>query len=234
MLARAVLPSLRCREDVRAGVLERVTQVQNAGREEVRAYRRNWRVNAGAHVLTPGRTYIDDPRPAARGDRWHCKPENARFLRQFLRLSASRELDVFWVLPTNAPGLSAARANDGRDVAYYQFLRSLQAEFPRLTIIDPRPILSDSALFADACHLNRHGAIALTAALAPALERALSGQNRDRWIVLNARVCDDQVVHHRAKLEDLGRSLEIIRLMNEAGTLSSGRPRSTGQVTRWR
>lgn len=208
-LVRALLPSLLRRGELRAAVRVALTGAPDAGRDEARAYRRNWRVNAGAHALAPGRGDPGDARPEPGGGRWKCKPENARYVRRFLALAAARGVPVFWLLPTNAPALAAARARDGRDAAYGRFVAGLQAEFPGLTVVDPAPALAaDPSAFADVCHADRRGAVALSRALAEALDARLSGRDPRRRVALTATAADPAAW---AGLEDVGQSAAALR-----------------------
>jgi hypothetical protein len=205
LMAHSLLASYRRRDAVRAAVLARLgdglavrsgaLDKARTGRDEVRAYRRNWRVNAGAHALPDNPAFrdevsapIEDPDA---GDRWRCKPENAWFVRKFLRRAESAGVSVFWLLPTTAPALLAAREHDGREAAYRKLVRGFQQEFPGLTVLDPRPALADPSVFSDVCHVDRRGAAVLTLAVAEALEqrlfRARSPNARpaaDRWVEL--------------------------------------------------
>ncbi len=110
LLSRAMLPSLRRRVEVRAALNAAILGVVDPQREEARAYRRNWKVNAGAHALGTVKDYDSAARPELGGERWKCKPENARYVRRFLALARRYHVAVFWLLPTNAPTLSAARS----------------------------------------------------------------------------------------------------------------------------
>ena len=210
LLARAVLPSLRRREDIHAAILAALPGGTNASRDEARAFRRNWRVNAGAHALPAGHAYSDDPRLIEHGDRWECRPEHVRSIRRFLALAASREVPVFWVLPTSAPGLAGARLSDGRDAAYDRFLTQLQAGFPGLTVIDPRRALIDPSAFSDACHLDRDGAGALSLAMADALSGPLSSPGASRRLILPAAAVSTRIGQNWA-LEDVGQSAVALR-----------------------
>jgi len=210
LLTRAVLPSLRRRADVAAAV----RGGPDPGRDDARAYRRNWRVNGGAHALPVGRALVDESRPEAGGGRWKCKPENARYVRRFLALAAARGVPVFWLLPTNAPGLTAARLADGRDAAYDRYVAAVQAEFPGLTVIDPRPALTDPAAFSDVCHLNRRGAVALSLAVADVLDRSLSGRDPSHRVALPAGAVAASGIPGAdawASLEDVGQSSAALR-----------------------
>jgi hypothetical protein len=211
LLSRGALPSLRRRKDVRAAVRAAILGTVDPERDEARAYRRNWQVNAGAHALPTVARYDDGARPEPGGERWKCKPVNALYIRRFLTLARRHDIPVFWLLPANAPALTAARAADGRDAAYDRFVASIQSEFPELTVIDPRPALSDPAAFSDVCHLDRRGALTLSLAVADVLAGRLSGLDRSARVALPT----DAVSVARASvagwrdIEDVGRSAAV-------------------------
>jgi hypothetical protein len=210
LLARVALPSLRRRDDARAAVLAALRNAPDPGVVEARAFRRNWRVNSGAHALEPKPDFRDDARPETTGRRWKCKPENARDVRRFLALARDRGVAVFWMMPTDSPLLSAARARDGRDPAYERFVSGLQAEFPGMTVIDPRPSLTDPSSFSDVCHLDRRGAVALSLAAGDAIAARLAGRDPRRWVAPAAEKPPAALVATDA-IEDVGRSRTLVR-----------------------
>ena len=211
VLSRSAFPSLRRRQDVRASIRSALFAAREPGQAEAWAYRRNWGLNAGAHALAVQPGFLDDARPEPGGERWKCKPVNARYVRRFLTLADQHGVPVFWLLPTNSPALTAARRADGRDAAYERFVASLQAEFPRLTVIDPRPGLTDPSAFSDVCHLDRRGAVALSLAVADVLAGALSGRSTSRRVRLPAgSVAIANVPASWAMLEDVGQSASAI------------------------
>lgn len=207
VLSKAALPSLRRREDVRGALL-----VANEPRQaEARAFRRNWSVNAGAHALAVQPGFRDDARPEPGGRRWKCKPANLRYIRRFLSVADRHGIPVFWLLPTNSPALTAARSLDGRDAAYDRFVAAIQTEFPNLTVIDPRPGLTDPSVFADVCHLDRRGAVALSMAVADALDDSLTTRRKGRRLRLPiGSVAVSKVPAAWATLEDVDQSADAI------------------------
>ena len=102
---RRCLPSVRARLEVRAACLAALRGEPSLARREGLAYRRNWRLNRGAQVAPRNPGFGDDPGPAAAAPshRWKCKPANAAYLRRFLALAASRDIPVFWLMPTLSP-----------------------------------------------------------------------------------------------------------------------------------
>jgi hypothetical protein len=216
LLLRIALPTLRVRSEIRAAVRAALRGVAEPGIEEARAYRRNWRLNAGAHVLAvkPNfRDAVESPlasveQPAGR--RWRAKPENLAFLRRFLALAKSRNIAVFWLMPTNSPGYRAVRVRDGSDPAYELFVRGIVAEFPHVTVLNPLPMLTDPSVFSDVCHVNRRGAASLSAVIAEVLASDHYGR---RWVELDAGRPESLLAGEG--LEDVGQS--ALALHSEAG-----------------
>jgi len=190
LLAGSLVPTLRRRDGLRAGLVAGFRGVPDPGRAEALAYLRNWGRNAGAHAMPDGpgpvgpvESPVPPPPgvdPASAGARWRCKVEHAASIRRFLRLAAARGVAVYWLLPTTAPALSEARRRDGRGPAYERFVRGWQAEFSGLRVLDPSAVLSDPADFHDALHVDRRGAVALSASVA----EALAGPPPGRWVDL--------------------------------------------------
>jgi hypothetical protein len=227
LLAHALWPSVRRREEARAAVLAALRPGDGAhpGRSEARAYRRNWRVNAGAHALPRNPAFVEPAVAAVGGDtaggpapggRWKCKPENALYLRRLLTLATARGVPVFWLLPTVSPATRDAHERDGRTAAFLRFVRGLQREFPGLTVLDPRPVLGDPSLFSDTCHVDRLGAAVLSASVAEAVGRSLSPSaapagvgDAPRWVELIAP--GGLVAEADATVEDVSQSAARLR-----------------------
>ena len=220
LLLRLALPTFRRRDEI--GDLVTATlkgERDSPDRIKARAYRRNWNQHSGAQVLAPNPTFIDDvvappgepgaPANAA-GIRWKPKPVHLAYLRRLLKLARSREIAVFWVLPTNSPKLRALRAGNGLDNAYYGMLQTVQLEFGSMTVLDPVHVISDPTIFSDACHLDRGGAMMLSSAVARVLaERLARSTYRDaqaRQVVLEV---DHRgtVIADKLMLEDLNESM---------------------------
>jgi hypothetical protein len=208
LLARVVFPSLGRRDDVRTAVAAALTGAADPAVLEARAFRRNWRVNAGAQALEVNPNFRDGAPPETSDLRWECKRENLVYVRRFLRTAQDRGITVFWVMPTNSPGLTAARALDGREPAYERFLNGLLAEFPCLTVIDPRPALTDPATFSDICHLDHRGATQYSLAVADAIAGRLSGRDPRRVVALPA---GRSAAETAIAVEDVGRSRSLVR-----------------------
>jgi hypothetical protein len=178
ILAR-LFPSYHGRAAARAGALDAL-----AGRYDGRIglfhlLRRHLRSNGGA-MLFP-RPEPPKPWGAAevaeyrRGyDHWACDPANAAAIDRLLAAAAAHGVPVYWVLPPLTPALRAETARNGFDQAFDAFLRSWQARYPGLTVLDARAAVADPADFTDPSHLSAPGARAFSLAAADALGASLS------------------------------------------------------------
>ncbi|MFO0954363.1 MAG: hypothetical protein U0835_25030 [Isosphaeraceae bacterium] len=233
MMARALIPSLRRRESLRAATLaefdpsldEPKGKPPGKGRPEARAYVRNWQVNGGAHVLADNPDFRDEA-PASATEfgphaRWKPKAENLAFTRRLLSRAEAAGVRVFWLLPATAPALQAARERSGLHEAYLAVVKNLQREFPRLTVLDPSPLLRDPSRFSDVYHLDRSGASVLSLSVAEALRDSLSGANRQGgWLVLKEPTADPG--RAASLLEDLAESSARARPPGAATSLAAG------------
>ena len=222
LLVRSLLPSLRRRDEIRSAVVASLTGKTDPGTVKRLAFQRNWRLNSGAQALAANPAFQDDPvspvgEPGSAANRagahWSAKDEHRVHLRNLLAYTESRAIDVFWLLPTNSPGLRRSRISNGLETAYLRFVTSLQREFPSLTILDPSALLNDSSQYHDACHLNRDGALALSVSVADTMNRGLNREN------MNGHPRSQRVILARGELgkpsaddipEDINQSTRII------------------------
>lgn len=204
-------PSFKDRDQIRAHILAALRGEAGRTRAEILPYRRNWRINAGAQVAPRNPNFRDDAPPAAsiRGV-WKCKPENAAYIRRFLALADTHHLPVFWLMPTISPNWQARREQEGLDAAYTRFIRSIQAEFPRLIVIDGRRAGLDRTLFCDPAHLDSRGAVVLSTGVSDILRRYSRGvATGPRWVELPAyRGGLDDIA-----LEDVDQSRAALKLL---------------------
>lgn len=150
-------------------------------------YAHNKAANDGALVYPPN--------PAFRGDvaapfaqaflpaSWAPDPINARYVRRFLALAASRGIRVYWVIPPLSPELQERRDRSGLDVPYTAFIRAMQGEFANLAVLDARKSGFANGVFNDAAHLDGYGAIALSEAVGEVLASA-DRRESSRWVEL--------------------------------------------------
>jgi hypothetical protein len=182
------LASVRARREVRAALLAALRGEPSPSRREGLAYRRNWRINRGAQVAPRNPGFGDDPGPpgtASPAHRWKCKTAHSAYLRRFLSLAASRDIPVYWLMPTLSPAWQARREQTGVEVPYVAFVRSLQRSFPNLVVIDGRHSRYDRSVFVDPAHLDRRGAAVLSTEVAALIRRRLdTREDRSRWVEL--------------------------------------------------
>jgi hypothetical protein len=117
-------------------------------------------------------------------------PANAEAIERTLKLAASQQIPVFWVLFPLPDKLQSLRDQRGAESKHEHFVRSVAARYRgTVTVLDSRRSGYPDQFFADATHLNRHGAIALSRAVGTAIAEldAMPGPpaRKPYWIVLN-------------------------------------------------
>jgi hypothetical protein len=183
----SLLPSYRDRQGVRvrvASLLGRQTEDQDDSDDlaarEAKVY---------DHLIYP--------------DAWRCSAVNASYVRRFLDLAASLDIPVFWILPPFRDEALARREQSGLEASYTEFVRSVQAEYPTLTVIDGRPMGGSSATHLDPIHLSPPGASAFSREVADVLARRLSGgPSRPEWVELRPANSPDREPTRITRLSD--------------------------------
>lgn len=206
VMSARLLPTVRDRHGLRASVRAALRGESGSQALGVLAMRRNHRVNLGAK-LAPRRV---DPWAAplpVESLHWACTPLNDRYVRRFLELAANQETHVVWLLPPVRPDLQARRGGPGQDRAYRTYAEGLLARHPGLTVVDARGAGFSADLFIDAQHLNRDGALALTARLNPTLAQAAAEALPGSWLPLSALDAPAVAV----ATEDMGESSRAVR-----------------------
>jgi hypothetical protein len=216
LLAR-VLPSFRCRGQVRGAVLAALQGQAGPNRETNAPMRRNWHVNHGGILLPKQPGFQGEVPPQCIGDllspAFVVQRENAHYVRQLLRLAAENNIVVYWLMLPNASKVIAQRDGNGVHLKYERFARALMRQFPNLTVIDGRHAGYDNAVFVDPVHLDRDGAVALSGDVAEVLRNALShAEPVARWVELPAY--RDQP--GMEKLEDVSKSRTALELRRES------------------
>jgi hypothetical protein len=126
-----------------------------------------------------------------------------------LRLAAENQVPVYWLMPPNAPKVMAHRDGNGVHANLDRFVRGLQAQFPNLSVIDARHAGYQNTVFVDPVHLDRDGAVALSADVAEVLRRSLiHSEPVARWVELPA-YRDRPIALAR---EDVNQSRERLKL----------------------
>jgi hypothetical protein len=180
-----LLPSVRARFEIRATLQAAIEGKGAPERETMTAYERNWALNQGAQLNPKAlqkearfnlHRWEDFPRP------WSCNHVNAAFVRKFLALAQSHHIQIYLLLPPVRDDVQARRERLGVDARYETYVRSLQQEFGSLVVIDGRHAGYGRAVFRDPLHLDRQGALALSAALADVL--GTPDRIREQWLAL--------------------------------------------------
>lgn len=177
-LAR-VLPSVRDRFEIRSNALGALQGLGIAASRHLLlvASARNWKVNQGAMVAPRANRSPGDDAPHASAlypASWQCAPVNETYVRRFLDLAGSRDIQVFWLIPPFSPEVHSRREQLGLEARYTRFVESIQADYPNLVLIDARRSGYGPEVHADALHLDRQGAEVFSADLADLIAQTLT------------------------------------------------------------
>jgi hypothetical protein len=188
MLAR-MLPTYKERHEIRANILGALQGKSVSRRAEIPSYRRNWKVNDGAQLMTDGKApvlNVDEWASSLYG-RWNPDPVNVAYLDRLLELAASRQVPVYWLLPPIHPDVQARTDWSGYDAAHSTFVREFSGRYPGAIVVDARHAGFPADLFMDGVHLNRRGALKLSEALAQVLLDPLDASPTGRYVALDLR-----------------------------------------------
>jgi hypothetical protein len=191
LVAARVLPSFRCRTQIRANVQAAFQGQSGPNTENNRPLVRNRKVNRGGIVLAKQPGFQGEVPQQCVGDllnpEFVVRPAHARPVRKLLQLAAEHNITVYCLLMPNSARVIAARDASGVHARYDQFLHGLMAQFPNLSVIDARHAAYQDAVFVDPVHLDRDGAAALSGDVADVLDSALSqSEPVERWVDLPA------------------------------------------------
>jgi hypothetical protein len=213
-----LLPSFHRRDAVRTNVKFALTGTGANHRWFNFLAFRNWSRNGGAQLAapTPGLGDLTDKQvdDIRRGfyPRWECHPANLEGLRRFLELAAAHGVTVYWLLTPHLPAMHRKMAESGIDAQHEAFLRSWQARFPNVVVVDGRGKVSDPGAFYDANHLAARGAYAFSLGLGDALRHARAGVPPSRWVT----VADCRIVPLPEGYEDILQSHAALASAGEA------------------
>ena len=187
-LAR-ILPSYKERYDIRANLMAALQGLSASRRFEMPMYRRNWKVNDGAQLMgdSPAPTIDVDHWTNSLYARWVPNAVNVAYLDRFLALAASKQVPVYWLLPPIHPSVQAKTEATGFDAGYSAFVHDVQSRFPSTIVVDARHSDFAPDLFMDGAHMNRRGALKLSAALAEVLRDPVEAGTTGRWVALDLR-----------------------------------------------
>jgi hypothetical protein len=208
MLAE-LLPSYKDRHEIRAGIMASVQGLKSSRRDQIMVCQRNWRLNDGAQLMS------DSPAPAINIDEWvntlysswSPNPVNVSYLDRFLELAKSHQIQVYWLLPPIHPVVQARTDASGFDASYSDFTRQVQSRFPGTIVVDARHAGFVAEEFMDGVHLDREGALKLSAALGEVLREPAVANDTARWVALDAR----RTRTVSLRLEDVSQSAEYFQ-----------------------
>lgn len=207
-----LFPSYRDRQGIRTCVFAALRgESKSVWKAELAPLVRNWNRNRGAQASPrePGFDGRFNPRNLGLfPPEWSCNRTTLRYVQRFLALAAARKIPVFWLLPPITPQPQARREQLGLDAQFNQLVRSVQAAFPSVTIIDGRGSGYASSVYIDSVHLDRRGAALLSHDLASLLETTLNDPARPHWLHL-ANFQDRPV---DVSLEDVNQSRAALKL----------------------
>jgi hypothetical protein len=110
---------------------------------------------------------------------------------------------VYWLLPPLGSKVIAHCDQSGVHARYNRFVRSMQAQFPNVSVIDARHAGYQDSVFVDPVHLDRDGATALSGAVADVLQNALSHAEP---VPRSVELPDDRDRRVTLRLEDVEQS----------------------------
>lgn len=169
MTAKA-LGCVAARHEVRAAIAAICRGEGHLPRQDVRVLRRHWLANRGAQVVPDRAARPPESFEGLFPATWVCDPATEAYVRRFLDLAEEHRVPVYWLLPPLRPGAQEWRDRRGLDTPYLGYIARLQTDHAGLTVLDGRRGGYDDGHFADAIHLNRRGASALSLAVAEALD----------------------------------------------------------------
>jgi hypothetical protein len=192
VLARRVLASLRCRQEIGWLVLDLVTLRTSGARQVYRFAMRNWVVNRGAQVME--RNLVFESQAAGEATAGLAAPKvfepnplTLTYARRFLDLAEAHQIRIFWLIPPLTPQGELACRLKGQEAFIARFARQLLAERPGSVVIDGAHRGYTADAFWDDAHLNGTGARVFSAGVASAVRHHLSGTgSTTNWVVLPA------------------------------------------------
>lgn len=172
-VAAAILPSVRCRFEIRNQILGLLRGRLTPFRVEARRADRSWRQHGGTTIRPATEQLaaeavagIDSwPATAPVPGQWSCHPTNAIYLDRFLDLAAGRGIPVFWVFPPHYRMLERYFDRPNWSGLQRQFARDRLDRYSNIVVVDGIHAHYDRDLLIDVSHLNQGGAAAFSTAL---------------------------------------------------------------------
>jgi hypothetical protein len=187
LMLRKTLPSVRCRESIRAAIVEALDGLGGVTRTSIKVSLRNWEVNRGL-AIEKNRHDPNVPLENPVGQFFRpisCTPLNRLYIDRFMKLAADHDVKVFLVLPPYMPILQARVEQVGFDADHEAFVRSMLDRYPALNVLDARKTNYAPDVFIDTHHLGYEGASTFSAEIGELLRRQLDrAGSADRWVSL--------------------------------------------------
>ncbi len=205
ILLGKVLPSVRCRFEIRAGITGALEGRRASPWPASHRIWKTWDEQLGAQPMPklPGPPMNNPPLVAdLTPDRWACDPINADYFDRFLMLAQSRQIPVFWVMPPLSVEIESGRVAKGTAAAYSRFARDALTRFPNLVVLDARGAGYDDSVHIDPIHLSDLGASVLTGDIAGAILDRLEGRSSNRWSALPPFAGRSEKESARAEIAD--------------------------------
>ncbi len=184
------LPSLRGKTTIRGNVKDALAGRSSANTIWNNMGIRNWDKNEGAQLMVGSAAAKNLPDAEVQRLRegyypeWSCDPANAEGIDHFLALASRNNIRVFWLLVPVIPALQDKMSQSGIDARHEEFLRSWQAKYPDLVILDARRKVAEVDAFWDPQHLSIVGASAFSKTLGDVLRRSSTGKLDQNWVSL--------------------------------------------------
>jgi hypothetical protein len=208
MLEKA-LPTIKERMEIRANLMAALQGKSTSRRFEIPSYRRNWKLNDGAQLMgyIGAPTINPDQWANELYSKWEPDPINVAYLDRFLALASEYKIPVYWLLPPIHPDVQVRTDANRFDLAYSNFVKVTQARFPGTVVVDSRHSGFSPDLFLDGAHVNRRGALKLSAALADVLREPAVVDGSPRWVGLDLSKARD----FDGPIEDVNQSVVALR-----------------------
>ena len=209
ILCAELFPSYKERHEIRAGLMAAIRGGSSSRRGEIPLFRRNWKVNDGAQLMGDSPAPAIDPHFWAKSlyPHWSPHPVNVAYLDRFLGLAASKDIPVYWLLPPIHPAVQSKTDESGFDASYSRFVGEVHRRFPGTIVVDARHSGFPADEFSDGAHLNRRGALKLSAALAEVFRKPIGESGHLNWVMLD-RGRGGEIA---SLMEDIHQSAEYLR-----------------------
>ena len=192
--ARQILPSLRAKSTIRAQIFDALggKSLPNPFWNSLAI--RNWQVNRGAQLMA-GSAAVQNLSDAdvARiefefNPNWNLDPANLIGIDRFLALARESQIQIYWLLMPQLPAFQDQMVRTGMAARHEQLVRSWQAKYPEIVVLDGRRKMTDLDGFWDSQHLSVAGASGFSRILGEVLKGLMTDPKptdpRHRWVNL--------------------------------------------------